>query len=61
LDEKPTCLDDHPAVAQQSIRRSLDPGEPAGISDAFTGWRIINISRLRSEFLKRLALDANTA
>ena len=61
LDEKPTCLEDHPAVEQQSIRWSLDSKEAAAISDVFTGWRIVNISRLRSEFLKRLGMDANTA
>jgi hypothetical protein len=61
LDEKPACLDDHPAVEQQSIRWSLDLKEAVGISDAFTGSRIINITRLRSEFLNRLAMDANTA
>jgi hypothetical protein len=61
IDEKPTRQGDHPAVEQQSIRWSLDSKEAAGISDAFTGWRIVNISRLRSEFLKRLAMDVNTA
>jgi hypothetical protein len=61
VDEKPTRQEDHPAVEQQSIKWPLDSKEVSGISEAITGWRVVNISRLRFEFLKRLGTDANTA
>ncbi len=60
IHEKQIRQDDHPAVEKQSVSWVLDAESAAGTPDVMTGCRIVNISRLRAEFLNRLGIGTET-